>query len=378
MEFFKVLKKHKHSKARLGLIKTAHGNIHTPAFLPVATKAAIKSLSPEEIKKIGFEAILSNTYHLYLQPGSKIIKKLGDLHKFMNWPGPIITDSGGFQVFSLGFGLKDKVGKILNKNIQEEQVGQQAKLARIDQAGVTFTSHLDGSHHRFTPESSIKIQEDLGADIIFVFDECTSPLANYDYTQKSMERTHQWAQRCLKAKKRNKQALFGIVQGGLFKDLRQASAKFIGDLPFDGFGIGGSFGKGEMKKALDWVIPYLPSNKPRHLLGIGYLDDIKEAVKRGIDLFDCVQPTRLARHGTFLTAQGKFSILKSVYQTDKKPISKNCSCDTCQNFNRAYLHHLFKTKEILGARLATFHNLWFISRFMEKIRRDIKEDKNIG
>lgn len=377
MELFKVLKKHKYSQARLGLIKTAHGNIHTPAFLPVATKAAIKSLSPEEIKKVGFEAILSNTYHLYLQPGSKIIKKLGGLHKFMNWSGPIATDSGGFQVFSLGFGLKDKVGKILDKNNQGGEKNQQAKLAKVDEEGVTFTSHLDGSQHRFTPESSIKIQEDLGADIIFAFDECTSPLADYDYTQKSMERTHRWAKKCLKAKKKNNQALFGIVQGGLFKDLRQASAEFIGDLPFDGFGIGGSFGKGEMKKALDWVIPHLPLNKPRHLLGIGYLDDIKEAVKRGIDLFDCVHPTRLARHGAFLTNQGKLSILRSIYRIDKKPISKNCSCYTCQNFNRAYLHHLFKTKEMLGARLATIHNLWFISRFMEKIRRDIKNDKNI-
>jgi tRNA-guanine transglycosylase len=377
-QFFKILKKHSKSAARLGLIKTSHGQIHTPAFLPVATQATVKSLTPEEIKKIGFEAILSNTYHLYLQPGHKIVKKLGGLHQFMNWSGPIVTDSGGFQVFSLGFALEHKVSKVLkeeNQEISNKLPTQRAKLVKIDEEGVTFTSHLDGSLHRFTPESSIRIQEDLGADIIFAFDECTSPLAGYDYTKQAMERTHRWAERCLKVKKKKEQALFGIVQGGPFRDLREISAQFIGSLPFDGFGIGGSFGKGEMKKTLDWVMPYLPSDRPRHLLGIGYLDDIKEAVKRGIDLFDCVYPTRLARHGTFLTSQGELNILKSSYRTDKNPIMKNCSCYTCQNFNRAYLHHLFKAKEILGPRLATFHNLWFISQFMKRIREDIRKDK---
>ncbi|MBU1177020.1 tRNA-guanine transglycosylase, partial [Patescibacteria group bacterium] len=209
----------------------------------------------------------------------------------------------------------------------------------------------------------------------FAFDECTSPLADYDYTKKSMERTHQWAKRCLKVKKKNKQLLFGIVQGGLFKDLRKESAKFIGSLPFDGFGIGGSFGKKEMKKALDWIIPYLPENKPRHLLGIGYLDDLKEAIKRGIDLFDCVYPTRLARHGTFLTNQGELNILKSSHRTDKKPIMKSCSCYVCQNYTRAYLNHLFRAKEILGSRLATFHNLSFMFNYLEKIRDNIKWDR---
>jgi len=376
-KFFKITKKHSKSKARLGLIKTLHGVIHTPAFFPVATKATIKSLTPEDIKKIGFEAVLANTYHLYLQPGHKIIKKLGGLHRFMNWSGPIATDSGGFQVFSLGAAFKKKIGKILKDDYQEKPKTQIAKLVKIDNNGVDFTSHLDGSLHRFTPESSIKIQEDLGADIIFVFDECTSPLASYDYTKRSMKKTHQWAERCLKAKK-SKQALFGIVQGGPFEDLRKESAQFIGQLPFDGFGIGGSFGKGEMKKTLDWVIPYLPENKPRHLLGIGYLDDIKEAVKRGIDLFDCVYPTRLARHGTFLTDQGQLNIFKGGYKLDKKPIMKNCSCYTCQNFTRAYLHHLFKAKEILGARLATFHNLHFMYQFMEKIRKDIRGNREIS
>ncbi|MBU1291928.1 tRNA guanosine(34) transglycosylase Tgt [Patescibacteria group bacterium] len=374
---FKILKKHSKSKARLGLLKTRHGVIHTPFFFPVATKATVKSLTPEDIKNIGFEAILANTYHLYLQPGHQIVKKMGGLHKFMNWSGPIITDSGGFQVFSLGAGFGNNVGKISKDEDIKENINRTGKLVKIDDDGVTFTSHLDGSKHRFTPESSIKIQEDLGADIIFNFDECTSPLDDYDYTKKSMERTHQWAKRCLKAKKKNSQLLFGIVQGGLFEDLRKESAQFIGDLPFDGFGIGGSFGKGEMKKALDWVIPYLPENKPRHLLGIGYLDDIKQAVKKGIDLFDCVYPTRLARHGTFLTNQGEISIAKGIYKIDKKPVMKNCSCYTCQNYSRSYLNHLFKAKEMLGSRLATIHNLWFMARFMEKIRKDIKNDRNI-
>jgi tRNA-guanine transglycosylase len=393
MTFFKILKKHSKSNARLGLVKTSHGVIHTPAFLPVATKATVKSLTPEDIKEIGFEAVLANTYHLYLQPGHKTVKKLGGLHQFMNWPGPIVTDSGGFQVFSLGLDFGNKVGKVLKtENQANRELGpqlvenlaskrpdnqQKAKLVKIDEDGVTFTSHFDGSLHRFTPETSIKIQEDLGADIIFAFDECTSPLVDYEYTKKSMERTHQWAKRCLKAKKKNNQFLLGIVQGGLFKDLRETSAQFIGSLPFDGFGIGGSFGKGEMKKTLDWVIPHLPKSKPRHLLGIGYLDDIKEAVKRGIDLFDCVYPTRLARHGTFLTNQGEINIIKGIYKTDKKPIMKGCSCYVCQNFSRAYLHHLFKAKEMLGSRLATFHNLYFMHRFMKGIRENIKKDKKI-
>lgn len=371
---FKIIKKHSKSKARLGIIQTPHGKIQTPAFLPVATQATVKSLTPEDIKKIGFEAILANTYHLYLQPGHKTIKKLGGLHKFMNWSGPLITDSGGFQVFSFGFALEHKIGKILKQRPLKNEIPKQqkSKLVKIDNDGVNFTSHLDGSFHRFTPETSIRIQEDLGADIIFVFDECTSPLASYQYTKKAMERTHRWAERCLKDKKsafsKKKQALFGIVQGGPYRDLREASAQFIGNLPFDGFGIGGSFGKNEMKDTLDWVMPFLSENKPRHLLGIGYLEDIKEAVKRGIDLFDCVYPTRLARHGVFLTNQGELDIFKSIHRQDKKPIMKNCGCYTCQNFSRAYLHHLFKAKEMLGPRLATYHNLWFIKRFMEKIR----------
>src|SRR3990167_2555710 len=378
--FLKIIKKSKKSAARLGILKTSHGLIHTPAFLPCATQATVKSLIPEEIKEIGFEGVLCNTYHLYLRPGEKIIKKLGGLHKFMNWPGPIATDSGGVQGFSLGFGLEQRVGKVLKEkdenNLEQEKIkGQQAKLAQIDKNGVSFTSHLDGSIHRFTPEKSIRIQEDLGADIIFAFDECTSPLASYGYTKKAMLRTHLWAKRCLRVKEKKGQLLFGIVQGGPFKDLRKESARFIGSLPFEGIGIGGSFGQEEMKKTLDWIRPYLPENKPRHLLGIGYLKDLREAIKRGMDLFDCVYPTRLARHGNFLTNKGEMNIFKAVYRLDKTPIMKNCACYTCQNFSRAYLHHLFKAGEILGSRLATFHNLWLMRQFIEEIKQAIKENK---
>ncbi|MBL7155229.1 MAG: tRNA guanosine(34) transglycosylase Tgt [Candidatus Portnoybacteria bacterium] len=378
--FFKILKKGKKSKARLGLIKTPHGQIATPAFLPVATQATIKSLTPADLKKIGFPALLCNTYHLYLRPGHKIIQKLGGLHQFMNWSGPLITDSGGFQVFSLGFGLEHGVGKIAGifpENFKKPPKPVKLKLVKIDEQGVEFRSHLDGSKHRLTPQKSIQIQEALGADIILAFDECTSPLATKQYTQRAMERTHRWAEICLQTKKRKDQALFGIIQGGQWPDLRKKSAQFIGQLPFDGLAIGGSLGKTkkDMFRILDWVIPEMPEQKPRHLLGIGQPEDLNKAIKKGIDLFDCVYPTRLARHGIFLTSKGELNILNSSYRTDKKPIMRSCSCYTCQNFSRAYLHHLFKAREMLGPCLATFHNLWFIYQLMKKIRKDIRDDK---
>ncbi len=364
----------------MGLIKTPHGQIKTPAFLPVATQATIKSLTPADLKEIGFPALLCNTYHLYLRPGHKIIQKLGGLHQFMNWPGPIITDSGGFQVFSLGFGLEHGVGKIAGifpENFKKLKKPVKQKLAKIDQQGVEFSSHLDGSKHRLTPQKSIQIQEALGADIILAFDECTSPLATKQYTQRAIERTHRWAEICLQIKERKDQFLFGIIQGGQWPDLRIKSAQFISQLPFDGLAIGGSLGKTkkDMFKILDWVIPEIPEQKPCHLLGIGQPEDLLKAIKKGVDLFDCVYPTRLARHGTFLTGSGELNILNSSFQRDKKPIMKNCACYTCRNFSRAYLHHLFKTKEMLGPCLATFHNLWFIYQFMKKIRKDIKDDK---
>ena len=298
----------------------------------------------------------------------------------MNWPGPIITDSGGFQVFSLGFGLEHGVGKIAGifpENFKKLKKPVKQKLAKIDQQGVEFSSHLDGSKHRLTPQKSIQIQEALGADIILAFDECTSPLATKQYTQRAIERTHRWAEICLQIKERKDQFLFGIIQGGQWPDLRIKSAQFISQLPFDGLAIGGSLGKTkkDMFKILDWVIPEIPEQKPCHLLGIGQPEDLLKAIKKGVDLFDCVYPTRLARHGTFLTGSGELNILNSSFQRDKKPIMKNCACYTCRNFSRAYLHHLFKTKEMLGPCLATFHNLWFIYQFMKKIRKDIKDDK---
>lgn len=388
---FKIKKQDRSSLARVGQVETLHGIINTPAFVPVATQASVKSLSPEDLKNIGTEVILCNTYHLYLRPGVNLIKKFGGLRKFMNWQGPIITDSGGFQVFSLGFALEHGVSKIANifpdEIITAKPISKfkNKSMVKIDNDGVVFYSHIDGAKHRFTPELSIKIQEKLGADIIFAFDECTSPLNDYTYTKKAMERTHRWAVRCLdefvKCQRLNvncrRQALFGIVQGGEWQDLRIKSAKFISKFDFDGFGIGGSLGKSkkQMYKILDWVCPILPDKKPRHLLGIGEVEDIFEAVKRGIDLFDCVMPTREARNGTLITKKGKINILNAIHSQDKNPIEKDCGCYTCQNFSKAYLRHLFKAKELLVYRLATIHNLYFMEDLMRNIRKAILENK---
>jgi queuine tRNA-ribosyltransferase/7-cyano-7-deazaguanine tRNA-ribosyltransferase len=378
---FKIIKKDKNSSARLGEIKTPHGKISTPAFVAVGTQATVKSLSPEELKIIGAEVILANTYHLLLRPGDKIIKKLGGLHKFMHWNGPIITDSGGFQVFSLGLGLVHGVGKIANIFPEEAKfrlpIKNKLNFVKIDNNGVVFKSHLDGKTHHLTPEKSIEIQENLGADIIFAFDECTSPLSSKEYTQLAMKRTHNWAKQCLRAKKRKDQALFGIVQGGEYRDLREESAKFINSLPFAGFGIGGSLGKSkkDMHNILEWVVPLLDEKKPRHLLGIGEIEDLFNGVERGVDLFDCVAPTRMARNGTLLTKKGRMNILKSGFKNDKKPIEENCECYTCKNFSRAYLNHLFRAEEILAHRLATIHNLYFITNLMKEIRMAIKNNR---
>ncbi len=363
-------------------METPHGRIHTPAFIPVATQASVKSLSPEDLENLGAEVILSNTYHLYLRPGAETVKKAGGLHKFMNWNGPTVTDSGGFQVFSLGWGQVHKIGKIgwfpgteesREARLPGEAGLQTPKLVRISDRGVEFTSHLDGSKHFFTPEKSIKIQEDLGADIIFAFDECTSPLAGYDYTKRSIKRTHDWAVRCLKAKKRKDQALFGIVQGGEYKDLREESLRFITSLPFDGIGIGGSLGKTrkDMFKILKRMHPFLPEEKPRHLLGIGRSEDLENCVKLGMDLFDCVWPTRLARRGSLIIKGGRINIENARYAKDFQPIEKGCHCYTCKNFTRAYISHLFRAKELLAYRLATIHNLYFTLKLMEDIRNAI-------
>ncbi len=386
---FKILKKSTKHKGRLGVISTPHGDIQTPAFVPVGTQATVKGVTVDQLKKIGIESVLCNTYHLYLRPGDKVVKKMGGLHKFMNWDRPIWTDSGGFQVFSLGYGIEHKVGKFADslKSLNSLKFKNNKKLTKITEEGVEFRSHIDGSKHFLTPEKSIQIQKNLGADIIFAFDECTSPLSDYEYTKKSMELTHRWAVRSLdefkslKFKRLNSetlnQQLYGIVQGGAYKDLREASAKFIGEQNFDGIGIGGSFGssygdsKENMRNVLDWTIPFLPENKPKHLLGIGGVDDIYEAVKRGIDTFDCVHPTRLGRNGTALTKDDNLSLKTSKLLNDKNPIDKKCQCYTCQNHTRAYLTHLFRANEMLGPILTTIHNLYFMEQLMAQCRQSI-------
>jgi queuine tRNA-ribosyltransferase len=384
---FKIAKKSKNSKARLGFLKTLHGVIETPAFVPVATHATVKTLTSEEVLQTKSQLLICNTYHLNIRPGDDIVKKSGQLHKFMNWPKTLMTDSGGFQVFSLGFGRDLGTGKILKNKIlptgrqakdkfYEIQKGQQPKLLKITDDGVFFSSYLDGRKIFLGPKESIKIQENLGADIIFNFDECTSPLADYEYTKKSLEKTHKWAEICLRAKK-SKQALFGIVQGGKYKDLRRASARFMASLPFDGFGIGGEFGddKTKMREMLSWVTEELPEEKPRHLLGIGHLDDIVKIIKSGADTFDCITPTHYARRGYVFGSFGKIYLGKKDFLKDKNPLDKKCDCQVCQNYTRSYISHLFHAGELTALRLMTFHNLYFFNTFVEKIREQIKQDK---
>jgi len=371
-------------KGELGrsrVLSTPHGDIQTPAFVAVGTLATVKSLSPEDLKELNTQVVLGNTYHLYLEPGDEIVKEAGGIGKFMNWDGPTMTDSGGFQVFSLGFAYKKGVSKVAKEapteaeleGFDDDTITEHSKLARIDDDGVTFTSHLDGTTHRFTPESSIKIQENPGADMIFAFDECTSPMAQKEYMKKALDRTHKWAERCLKARTREDQALLGIVQGGRYKDLREESAKYIGALPFEGFGIGGSFDKDDMKDVVETVNKILPEGKPRHMLGIGEVEDIFEGVQRGVDLYDCVLPTRLARHGILFTKAGKYNISKNENKDAFEPIEKDCKCYSCKNYTKAYIHHLNRTNEILGHRLASIHNLYFMMELMKNIRNSIKE-----
>jgi queuine tRNA-ribosyltransferase/7-cyano-7-deazaguanine tRNA-ribosyltransferase len=379
MDFsFKVLKNSKDCKARLGILKTPHGIIHTPAFVPVATKGALRGIDLKEGKKFGAEIFMVNTYHFFYQERYKIVKKFGGLHSFLNFHSPLMTDSGGFQVFSLGFGIEHQIGKIgffpKEKNVKEKKKG----FVKIFDEGVEFKEPNSGKKIFLTPETSIKVQEILGADFIFAFDECTSPFHDYQYTKKSIERTHRWAERCLKVfNKKGKQRMFGIVQGGNFKDLREESALFISSLPFFGIGIGGPMGKDkkEMHQILEWTIPLLPKTKPRHLLGIGEIEDIFEIVQRGVDLFDCVLATRLARHGTVFTERGKIHLRSSKYLKEKIPLDLKCQCPTCQFYSRAYLCHLLREKEIFAIPLLTAHNLFWILNLLKKIRESIKEGK---
>ena len=383
---FKILKKSKKSKARYGILETQYGIVETPALVPVATQGVIKTLSSEEVLKTGTQILICNTFHLHLKPGEKIIRESGGLHKFINWQRPLMTDSGGFQVFSLGFGKDFGIGKIAKyfpgKDLEILESSRQPKEIKITDEGVYFRSPVDGKELFLGPKESIKIQESLGADIIFTFDECTSPNVSYEYAKKSLERTHRWAKICLETKK-SKQSLFGIVQGSHFKNLRIESAKFIGSLGFDGFGIGGDLGrtKSDIIKILNWTIPYLPENKPRHLLGIGQLEDIETIIKSGIDLFDCTVPTQYARRGiAFITKKKppffqKLNIPKARFLKDKNPLDKNCDCFVCQNYKRNYICHLFRAKEITGMSLLTFHNLYFFNKFVEKVREKIKNGK---
>jgi queuine tRNA-ribosyltransferase/7-cyano-7-deazaguanine tRNA-ribosyltransferase len=377
---FKILKKSKRSLARIGIIKTPHGEVITPSLVPVATQAVVKTLDSKEVEETKTQILICNTFHLHLKPGEKIIKEAGGLHEFMNWKKPLMTDSGGYQVFSLGFGFDFKIGKIL-KTFPEERKekikrGESPKFLKITRDGVFFKSPLDGKELFLGPKESMKIQKDLGADIIFAFDECTPPLANFDYAKEALKRTHYWAKICLKEKNEN-QALFGIVQGSHFKKLRIESAKFINSLDFDGFGIGGDLGKSKKQlfKILSWVVPILKENKPRHLLGIGYLEDIKEIVKYGIDLFDCTVPTHYARHGIAFSGNEKLNLKKSQFLRDKNPIDKNCNCFVCQNYKRNYLAHLVRADEMTAKKLLTFHNLFYFNTFVEKLRKDIEKGK---
>ena len=417
---FKILKKSKISNARIGILKTPHGEIETPAFVPVATQAVVRTLTSEEVKEAKSQILIANTIHLHLKPGEKVIAKSGGLHKFMNWPGPLMTDSAGYQVFSLGFGRDYGTGKILHANSAPSSAswrtsgnanasmrirqGRQPKNIKITDEGVYFRSPITGDEIFIGPKESMKIQAKLGADIIFVFDECTSPMADYEYTKKSLLKTHNWAKVCLKERNK-KQALFGIVQGGKFKDLRIESAKFMAGLPFDGFGIGGEFGdsKKEMTNMIDWVIKELPERKPRHLLGIGHPEDIPNIIKSGVDLFDCIAPTHYARHGYAFTSAGKLDMNKSKFLNplsgNKNPldpvrnsppsrpfgrasagaisngVDKKCRCFVCQNYSRSYITHLLKAKEITALKLLTFHNLYFFNSFVGKIREKIKNGK---
>ncbi len=347
---FDLIAKQPSSHARAGLIHTPHGDIPTPSFIPVGTQASVKSVSPRELKELGATMLMSNTYHLHLRPGAETVAQLGGLHAFMGWDGPLMTDSGGFQVFSL------------------------AHRRRISEDGVTFRSHIDGSEHFFSPERVIAIQETLGADIILPLDECPPHTIDRDYNLQALARTHRWAERSLAAHRRRDQALFAIVQGGLDPQLRQESAEHLRRLDFAGYAIGGlSVGepKEAMHRMLDITVPLLPEDRPRHLLGVGSPEDIFEAVNRGIDTFDCVLPTRIARNGALLTHEGRLNIRNARHALDPRPVEEGCTCSTCQEFSRAYLRHLVMANELLGLRLATIHNLHFLLDLSRRIRRSI-------
>lgn len=356
MKNFTYTKLHqdKNTKARLGILNVFGKEVKTPVFMPVGTLASVKFLSPEDVKNINASIILANTYHLHLRPGDEIVKKAGGIHKFMNYDGPILTDSGGFQVFSL------------------------SDSSKIKEEGVTFKSHLDGTKLFMAPEDSIHIQENIGSDIAMSFDECIPFPSTYDYVKQSVERTLRWAKRGLDAHTRENQALFGIVQGGEYQDLREHCAQELVKMGFDGYSIGGtSVGedKATMYKMIEYSIAALPEDKPRYLMGVGAVNDILNGIERGVDMFDCVLPTRIARHGTLMTSKGRINIKKSIYKEDFSPLDENCDCECCRNYTKAYLNHLFRCNEGLGTRLLSIHNLRFLIRLVEEAREAIGEDR---
>lgn len=392
---FTIKKRDTASAARVGELVTPHGTIQTPAFVPVGTKAGVKGVLPEQLKAIGAQVVLANTYHLYLQPGEDVVKKGGGLGTFMGWQKdgkalPTMTDSGGFQVFSLGAAFGRNITKIAKGEeaprehgmavFDESVQSQHGQLAIIDEEGVTFTSHHDGSLHRFTPERSVEIQHALGADMFFAFDECTAPTESYEYQREAMERTHRWAGRSLKAHRQNLQAsrtqgLFGIIQGGRYPDLRKESAKEIASMNFDGIGIGGSFSKEDMQGALQAAIPELPEDKPRHFLGIGEPGDILTGIANGMDLFDCVAATRIGRHGSIYTKHGIVHIKGEKYRDDYGPLDSLTIIPGTETFTRAYVSHLSRAGEVLGSIICSMHNLGFILRLVDEARAALEEDR---
>ncbi len=374
---FTILKKDPKTLGRVGVIETLHGNINTPAFAVVGTAATVKSLTSRQIDEINPEVLLANTYHLYLRPGDSLIKTAGGLNKFANWSKPTMTDSGGFQVFSLGKAFGKNISKFTNENGHKEESVKKGKtpFATINEDGVEFRSHIDGSKHFLTPEKSIEIQHNIGADIIIAFDEPTSPNDPIEYQKEALERTHRWAKRCVEFHKSkensNFQALYGVVQGGKFEDLRKESATYISGLDFDGFAIGGSYNKNDIGNVVKIVNEILPEGKPRHLLGIGEPLDIFLGIEAGCDTFDCVMPTRNARNGSILTLDGKINLTNTKYRTDFSPIDENCECYTCQNYTKAYICHLFYANELLFNTLASIHNVHFLVNLVRGIRNSL-------
>ena len=366
--------------ARTGVITTPHGAIRTPAFVPVGTKATVKAVLPEAADALGAQAVLANAYHLYLQPGADLVDAAGGLGAFMNWSGPTFTDSGGFQVMSLGVGFKKVLAMAVDTPADDVIAPGKDRLAHVDDDGVSFISHIDGSRHRFTPESSMAVQHQLGADIMFAFDECTTLMNTRAYQERSVQRTASWARRCLEAHDRLTeerahrpyQALFGVVQGAQFEDLRRQAAGDLGSLPFDGYGIGGALEKSQLETIVSWVSEELPEDRPRHLLGIGEPDDLFAGVAAGADTFDCVMPSRVARNGAILSADGRYNIVTAANRRSFEPLDADCDCYTCGHYTRAYLHHLAKSDEIAGHTLATIHNVRFLVRLVDRMREELE------